>query len=389
VFHPSRASASLIVALVSSLVALPGVHAEPPADEEKPPAEASDAAVSWGEGRVMDGHRFPFPQFLPSSFVVSSFAVHAGVESRRVPNFPTDASTGSLTPKRIDLSTVSATQGVDATLRLHRLFALTFDLSGQARIGTNTDTLLGTGADYELGAGGGALLRLFRTHHFQLSLRARGGYHGGQHAGIAGFYQSVRGIAEQTVQRVARGEIGTLQAEEARLDNAFTQAARQLVSSTTGFGVSGMVTAAWAMSSWAGLQAMVGYAFDRTTNVADVFQLSTETSTRLRTTTQQSQIMAGLALDVGAASRGVPLDLVAEYELLPLMSRRRGGVGQASQSAIEHRIALGLYYSGRTDLQLGVSAYTLLAGLRELGAATQFSGRAYDAGGLFVFRYIW
>jgi hypothetical protein len=249
--------------------------------------------------------------------------------------------------------------------------------------------LLGTGADYELGAGAGVLLRLFRSHHFQLSLRARGGYHGGQHAGIADFYQSVRGIAEQTVERVVRGNVGTLQAEEARLDSSFTEAARGLVSSATGFTVSGMLTAAWAMSSWAGLQAMVGYAFDRSTNVANVFQLSTDTSTRLQTTTQQSQIMAGLALDVGAASRGVPLDVVAEYEFLPQMSRRSGSGGPANQSAIEHRVALGLYYSGRADLQLGVSAYTLLAGLRELGASAQLSGRAYDAGGLFVFRYIW
>ncbi len=337
----------------------------------------------------MDEHRFPFPQFLPSSFVVSSFAVHAGIELRRVPNYPVDVSTGSLVPKRIDLSTLSATQGLDAALRLHRLFALTFDLAGEARIGTNTQTLLGTGADYELGAGGGAILRLFRTHHFQLSLRARGGYHGGQHAGIAAFYQSVRGIAEQTVERVLRGSVGSLEAEQARLDFALTQAAKGLVTSTTGFGVSGMVTAAWAMSSWAGLQAMVGYAFDRTTYVADVFQLSTNMSERLQTTTDQNQIMAGVAFDVGAASRGVPLDVVAEYELLPVTNRRRSGVGQASQAAIEHRLALGLYYSGRTDLQLGLSAYTLLAGLRELGAAARYSGRAYHAGGLFVFRYIW
>lgn len=336
----------------------------------------------------MNGHRFPFPQFIPSSFVVSSFGVYAGVESRRVPNFPTDSSTGSLTPKRIDLSTVSARQGIDAALRLHRVFALTFDLTGQARIGTNTDTLLGTGADYELGAGGGVLLRLLRTETFQLSLRARGGYHGGQRAGIAGFYQSVRGIAEQTVNRVLRGDVGTLEAEEARLDRAFSEAARGLVASATGYNVSGMLTAAWAMSSWAGLQIMAGYAFDDTTNVAQVFQLSTETNQRLQTSTQQHQFMAGLALDIGAASRGIPLDVVAEYQVLPLTSRLTG-VNRVDQSAVEHRLALGLYYSGRTDLQLGVSGYTLLAGLRELGASAQLSGRAYDAGGMFVFRYIW
>jgi hypothetical protein len=357
----------------------------PVEDAAEPQARAADP---YGEGRTMAGHRFPFPQFLASSFAVSSFAVHAGFESRRVPNYPVDPSTGALTAQQIDLQTLTATQGVDGSIRLFPALALLFDFYGQARLGTNTATLLGTGADYELGGDGGLLLRLFRSERLQVSLRGLGGYHGGQHAGVTQFYQSVRSIAESAVGRVLTGTT-TLAAEQSRIDAALAQAALGLTSSASGFRATALLTAAVALASYAGLQAMVGFTFDRTTLTTNQFQVGSETSLRLSETTDQKQVVVGVAADIGAASRGVPLDLVGEYEVLPLSSSSTGGVGTSSQATVQHRLALGLYYSGRPDLQLGVSAYALFAQLRELGAESRVSGKAYDAGGLFVFRYIW
>jgi hypothetical protein len=338
----------------------------------------------------MGGHEFPFAQFVPSSFVVSTFGVRAGFELRRTPEFPTDTTTGSASQKLIDLSTASATEGLDVQIRVLPVMALTFDGYGNARIGTNTPTLLGTGADFEAGGKAGVLLRLLRTEHLQLSLRAQGGYYGGQKAGIARFYQSVRAIGEQTAARALAGSVKSAEAERARLDRALTQAARGLLTSTSGFRASGTLTAAAALGAFVGVQAMAGFMFERSSYTSNQFEIMSDGTSQLRETSKLSQTMFGLAIDLSGASRGVPLDLVGEYVLLPLSSRRQAEEGPAiRQSALEHRLALGLYYAGRADLQLGLSAYGLLAQVPELGADGQTSGKPRDVGGLFSFRYIW
>jgi len=74
---------------------------------------------------------------------------------------------------------------------------------------------------------------------------------------------------------------------------------------------------------------------------------------------------------------------------LPLWLNSSGSGGSSQQSTMEQRVAAGLYYAGRTDLQLGVSAYTLLAQPPEVGAQGKISGKPTDLGGRFVFRYIW
>jgi len=57
--------------------------------------------------------------------------------------------------------------------------------------------------------------------------------------------------------------------------------------------------------------------------------------------------------------------------------------------ATEHLIALGLFYSGRPDLQLGASVYTLLGQLPLMANDRSLSGNPVDTGVMFVFRYIW
>lgn len=379
----------LLFQLALALLLLSSVaHAQHGLDTGDDQAEAPPShAAGWGDGRTMHGHRFPFPQFLESSFVVSTFSVHAGIDARRVPDFPTTQMNEAMLDEKIKLETVSATQGIDAAVRVHRLIAVTFDLYGRARVGANTSTLLGTGADFTLGGDAGFVLRLLRTDRLQLSVRASAGYYGGQQAGVSSFYQSVRGIAEQEVTRVLAGNTN-VDVERRHIAAALWQAARGLTSDVRGVRGSGSFTAAWAITSYLGLQAMVGFCLDHATLTTDQFLLSSSSNARAERTARRSQTTVGVALDVGGASGGIPLDLVWEYELLPL-SVINHGVGQANQAAVQQRLALGLYYSGRTDLQLGASAHTLFSQAREIGEGNQLSGRAFDAGGVFVFRYFW
>jgi hypothetical protein len=359
--------------------------------EEDEREEDEHEKDGWGEDRVMNGHRFPFPQFVPSSFVVSAFGVYAGVESKQVPEYPVDATTGADSAKLISLNTLTARQGIDFSVRLASVLALTGDAYARARVGTNVDTLLGTGADYELGANGGVLLRLLRTKRLQLSVRGQAGYHSGQKAGITSFYKSVRSIAEQEVARALNGTIltSTANAELNRVDAAMREAARGLIASTSGVAASAWASAAIALTSFMGVQGMVGYTFDRTTLTSNDFQAATQTSVALSQTVDYQQALVGAALDIGGAGKGIPLDLVVEYLALPLWLNSSGSGGSSQQSTMEQRVAAGLYYAGRTDLQLGVSAYTLLSQPPEVGAQGKTSGKPTDLGGRFVFRYIW
>jgi hypothetical protein len=50
---------------------------------------------------------------------------------------------------------------------------------------------------------------------------------------------------------------------------------------------------------------------------------------------------------------------------------------------------LGVYYSGRSDLQLGVTGYVLFGQIPQLGANAKPSGKPLDLGTQFVFRYFW
>jgi hypothetical protein len=168
------------------------------------------------------------------------------------------------------------------------------------------------------------------------------------------------------------------------------QAARGLLTSTSGFRTSGTLTAAAALGAFVGVQAMASFMFERSSYTSNQFEITSDGSTQLRETSKLSQTMFGLAADLSGASRGVPLDLVGEYVLIPLSSRRKSDDGATTrQSALEHRLAVGLYYAGRADLQLGLSAYALLAQVPELGADARASGKPRDVGGLSSFRYIW
>jgi hypothetical protein len=88
----------------------------------------------------------------------------------------------------------------------------------------------------------------------------------------------------------------------------------------------------------------------------------------------------------------VPLDLMVEYRATPVSVKTttQGTTDSSdSQSAVEQLFAIGFYYSGRSDLQLGVTGYVLYGQIPALGANAQPSGDPHDLGLQFVFRYFW
>jgi hypothetical protein len=154
--------------------------------------------------------------------------------------------------------------------------------------------------------------------------------------------------------------------------------------------VQAALSAAQAFSRYAGLQGVLGFLYDRASDTTNDYNPSADVSSKLRATEKRTQTVLGVALDLGAANHGVPLDFVLEYLLLPSRVQREVDPGGSStRKALMHRLAADLLYSGRSDLQLGVTLYALLAQPRELGVDDRSSGRPRELGASFNFRYVW
>lgn len=352
-----------------------------------PEGTARDPEAS--ESRVLGGHVFPVAAFVPTAFTVSSFGMRAGMENRTVPGFVTTW-TQDQGPRRMraSLETISASEALEISLRLHRALALALDGYGRARVGANAPALLGTGAEFEYGGNFGALVRLVRAAPFQLALRLQGGYVGGQKAGFSRLFSDLLSLAQAAATRTLAGE-SELSQQLLRLEYAFSEVARSLLTRYQGGRAGGSLHAALALGRYVGVQAAFGAAWSRALYTATRFDAETEVSRAWRETMTTLHLSAAAAIDLDLTPAGVPLDLMLEYA--PERTRREIVLlGKTTRElALEQRIALGLYYAGRSDLQLGLVGYFLFGQIPELGANTARSGRPRDAGAQFVFRYIW
>ncbi len=376
--------ALLLVCGVRSARAEDALAVDPPAAHTRAPEHAE-----WGNDRVLDGHVFPFPQFVASSFVVSSFGVRAGVEARQVPHFAATPLSGDAASQSIDLSSAVASEASDASVRVHRLLAIWLSGYGRARVGTNTKTILGSGADFELGGDLGVLVRLFSSKRLQLSARGSFGYYGGTQAGIDRFYQSVRALADKTVQSSLTGST-TVDQQTALFAGELLRASNEIITSLSGYRTAVMLTGAQALGPYVGLQEVIGVSYDRGSEVTSDYLVSQDRSVRLSAVDKLVETSLGFAVDVGSGDdRGIPIDLVFEYLMLPTRVERDASADSSLQKVIAHRLAFDLFYAGRSDLQLGLSVYTVLAQAREVGVNGTLSGRPRQTGGAFTFRYIW
>jgi hypothetical protein len=77
-----------------------------------------------------------------------------------------------------------------------------------------------------------------------------------------------------------------------------------------------------------------------------------------------------------------------EYAISIVHTTDSSASGSSSQSSAEHLLALGVYYTGRPDLQIGGTVYTALGQIPQLGSDGRLSGKPEDGGAQLVFRYL-
>jgi hypothetical protein len=362
----------------------------PPAAAGRVPAQVAEELEStWGQQRTLGGHSFQLGTFVPSALISSYVGVRAGIEYHEVPGFaqlPTLVSSG---PQAVDLRTVNVAETIDFSVRLHDHFAIFGDGYGRARVGANINTLLGTGADYTYGGDLGLIVKLFTIKSFQISLRGQVGYYAGQSAGILALFQDLSAIAQGAIQEVQRNPVANVNDAIYRLNNAFRTATSDLLTPFSGFAWGGSLNIAQAIGKFVGIQASAGFYLDTASYRPTHFDIASNGPLTVEHDVTTTRPTVGLALDVDLEPAGFPLGLMVEYRATALSIADSLMVANVDSRTVENLLAVGAYYSGRTDLQLGLTAYTLFGQAPTLGANAVPSGKPLDLATQLVFRYFW
>jgi len=230
---------------------------------------------------------------------------------------------------------------------------------------------------------------VLRLASFQLAVRADLGFYAGQQAGILGLFHDLGNIIDDAITRIVNNPMVDLDSTIALVNNAYRSATQELLVPFDGYRYGISLNAAQAFGRYLGVQLALGFLGDTT-----FFRPRIYDATRGGTVVldQHSTTLAGraaLAVDLDGAPAGFPFDLVLEYALTLGHEQTIAPRTSFDTMSTEHLVALGVYYSGRPNLQLGATAYTLVGQLPLLGADRRLSGHPMDTGALFVFRYIW
>lgn len=333
------------------------------------PAESASAAQApachTDNARELGGHTFLFPILQQSALVTTNVGVREGVARYDVPDVPV----GRLGTRDVLF------KGVQQTLDLGIAFTDWLGVAGFARAtvstGSDTPSLLLRGASAELLGQAGAVVRVWRNEPSgtQLSLRANVGLAHGSDITLRSFVNGILNDPGLTFEDVLEGNL-----------DQFIRVP------TTETSVNGGAFLAQAFSRTFSLQASAygEYAWrEREPFISAEGGRVTQESRAVRV-----NFAAALAADF--APHGVPLALLGEYLFT---TGEETEVGRPDRTLGASTVALGLYYSGRPHLQLGLGAATTLNAARRLGLGEQGedreSGKPTLSYGQLILRYIW
>lgn len=326
---------------------------------------AEAPACHTDDARKLGGHTFLFPILQQSAFATTHAGLREGVARYDVPDLPVG---------RAGQTDVLLT-GVQQTLDLGIAFTDWLGVAGFARgtivTGANARSLLVDGASVELIGQAGAILRVWRNESSgtQVSVRANFGYEHGKEVTVLPLVNGILNTPGLTLEDLVRGRLGDFilvpQSETSVNGGAFLA---QAFSRT--FSLQASANGEYA---WRERKPFESVAGDRLT---------------LKTHAARVNLTAALAADF--APHGVPVALLGEYLFT---------TGQESLTNLPDRtlssstVALGIYYSGRPNLQLGLGAVTTLNSAPRLGLDADGNLQESDTPtlsyGQFILRYIW
>lgn len=309
-----------------------------------------------GDDRRIKDHVFIFPAFVTSSIVASYVGVRVRVGSSTIENVPS-----TVGPLRITAVTLAET--LDAGIKLTDWLGIFATGGMRSLISTNLQGLVLEGATYDFGAGGGVILRLFRSDKTgsQLSLRGGVGYTSGHIATLYPLFD----VPIQSLDDLLRRNLGDT-----------------ITTPFSTFGYGGSLAFAQSFGRLLGLQLSADIGGARFTHEPfDAVRRMRES-----TTVDGFTFALGAAPSIDFNAVHFPIAVVPEYVITRAASSAQ--IRGAGDFDTFHQLGVGAYYSGRTSLQLGVIWATLL-GVRPLETARGQSDTPTQHFGQLSLRYVW
>jgi hypothetical protein len=202
-------------------------------------------------------------------------------------------------------------------------------------------------------------------------------------------FQDLNTIAQDAIQEVQQNPVLDANKAVDKLNTAFRTATADLLTPFEGvtYGVS--LNIAQAIGSYFGIQASVGYYAESATYRPTRYDPMTGGPLMREHTVSTQRPSFALAADFDASPAGLPIAVLLEYRATPTSVTDTQDLTKLNESSLEHLLALGLFYSGRTDLQLGVTTYSVYGQLPTLNQDATTSDKPLDLAGQLVFRYFW
>lgn len=346
--------------------AAPVIPAEPSQPPQPPPPQGrpSPCWVSMdpcGHERKnafeLGGHDFLIPSSFPTSFVDTYFGIRLGAEFYEAPNLPTPS--GTFSP-----ATLASATAIDFGIKLTRWLGIFGNLRLTEILGSNTSGLVYSGAAFEISGEAGVILRLLRLEATgtQISVLGSGGYAGGLSISI---FPLLTQPTAPTVRAVLQGDLTEVVRTPLREWDA-----------------QGNVAIAQALGPFFSLQGFIGGGVGS----ARIEPFDTTSGTRLASSETRGIFNAAAAFEVDGSPAKIPIAALVEYSL----TRRPSIVDLLPVTSIDdvQTFSLGLYYSGRSHLQLGVVG-GVFAGLPQLASDEGHSATPHSIFCELVMIYRW
>ena len=260
--------------------------------------------------RILGGHMFVPLSNVAWPFITTHFGITVGGGMHRTKAVGIDTE-GNATTESLNLAAL--TEQIELSLGLFDRVALSGRFGGLMVAGASLEEILGSGAQFSVYFGGGATVKLVQAGPFILSAGADFQYNDGQF------------VAPGAALAVALQTFDLQQAQDA------------LLIETSGWFFEPVVAAAVAPIPCFGLQTSFGFTVGETT-----IQNASESS---------KGILWGIGVALDLQHAHIPVTFPVGYGL----GRTFGDAGTT-----EHQIEVGVYYSGRTHLDLGASLRTLV-----------------------------
>ncbi|MBT6179167.1 MAG: hypothetical protein HOI23_18125 [Deltaproteobacteria bacterium] len=311
----------------------PLITEEPPACRQET-KKASPVGKLAGADRVFRGHRFLILSSQRSAFVMSSFNFEQSVFGLDIPKLAAD-SDGEIIH---DVSTEGLGELLGFSLKVSKFMSVDAGAVMRIQHGPDAPSLLFRGAAYQIGGVLGATFQVFRDEDLglQVSTRPWFSYTSSRNYSVFAFVDGASELAPDATP----DEVLQTSTKDAFLE----------VTSEMSGGASLLLAYTW--DEAVGVQASLDVAWSE--------QESDPISSEYGSVTKTEYVMVAGAgsIEYDFRSQGLPASFAAEYKMT--YGRLADNPFPSTASRVSHRLGMGVYYTGRDDLQLGLAYYTLL-----------------------------